>query len=159
MSSTLDAVRAVEGKGLDELEHQLQQSRDIFASMQDNLKADILQNLISVVLGCDNDGDMMLSDEEINNIILKLEGMNGVDLKEDLLREALVQNGRSLNGMNVIVNAAAVCDEKVKERYTIVLNMYSHSSFHCIAILDVARNLLDDNVPPEENVFIVKKEE
>jgi len=99
LSSTLDAVRAVESKGLDELENQLQQSRDIYSKMQDNLMADILQNLISVVLGCDQDGDMVLSDEEIDNIILKMEGMNGVDLKEDLLREALVQNGRSLNGM------------------------------------------------------------
>lgn len=98
MSSTLAAIRETEGKGLDELEKQLQTSREIFDSMQDNLMGNILQNLISVVLNCDKDGDMTLSDEEIDMIILKLEGMNGVDLKEDLLREALIQNGRSLNG-------------------------------------------------------------
>lgn len=100
ISSTLDAVRETEGKTLDELELQLEQSREIFASMQDNLMGNILQNLISVVLNCDEDGDMTLSDEEIDEIILKMEGMNGIDLNDKLLRDALVQNGRSLNGMN-----------------------------------------------------------
>ena len=100
ISSTLDAVRETEGKTLDQLEQQLEQSREIFASMQDNLMGNILQNLISVVLNCDEDGDMTLSDEEIDEIILKMEGMNGIDLNDELLREALVQNGRSLNGRN-----------------------------------------------------------
>jgi uncharacterized protein YoxC len=125
MSSTLDAVRETEGKTLDELEQQLEQSRQIFNSMQDNLMGNILQNLISVVLNCDKDGDMVLSDEEIDTIILKMEGINGIDLNDELLREALVQNGRSLN-----------------------------------AILDVARNALDDTVAPEDNIFkFINKEE
>jgi hypothetical protein len=102
MSSTLDAVRETEGKTLDELEQQLEQSRQIFNSMQDNLMGNILQNLISVVLNCDKDGDMVLSDEEIDTIILKMEGINGIDLNDELLREALVQNGRSLNGKNTL---------------------------------------------------------
>jgi hypothetical protein len=93
--------------------------------MQDNLMGNILQNLISVVLNCDKDGDMVLSDEEIDTIILKMEGINGIDLNDELLREALVQNGRSLN-----------------------------------AILDVARNALDDTVAPEDNIFkFINKEE
>lgn len=104
----MDAVRETEGKTLDELELQLQQSRDIYSSMQDNLMADILQNLISVVLACDQDGDMTLSDAEIDKMIIKMEGMNGVDLKEDLLREALVKNGRSLNGTFVIITVCIV---------------------------------------------------
>ena len=124
MSSTLDAVREVEGKGLDELEQQLQQSRQIFNSMQDNLMADILQNLISVVLECDKDGDMVLSDEEIDNIILKMEGMNGVDLKEDLLREALVQNGRSLNGRNTCIMSLMVAMEIVTHVCTCCSRFY-----------------------------------
>lgn len=122
MSSTLDSVRELEGQGLDQLEVQLQESREIFSKMQDNLLGTLLQNFISVVLGCDEDGDMILSDDEIDTLILKLEGMNGVDLKEDLLREALIKNGRSLNGAFwfIVVYCVVItrCDS---ENYTVHL--------------------------------------
>ena len=103
---------------MDELERQLGESRQILDSMQDNLTGDILQNLISVVLTVDNDGDSVLSDPEIDDLIAKIEGMQGVDLKEDLLRKKLTEQGRSLN-----------------------------------AIMDVAKNLLDDECPPDQNIF------
>jgi hypothetical protein len=127
MSSTLDAVRETEGKTLDELEQQLEQSRQIFNSMQDNLMGNILQNLISVVLNCDKDGDMVLSDEEIDTIILKIEGINGIDLNDELLREALVQNGRSLNGRNTCMSCHWLygnCHSRVL--VVVVVSMFSH---------------------------------
>jgi hypothetical protein len=118
MQRTLETVRAVEGQSVDELERQLGESRQILDSMQDNLTGDILQNLISVVLTVDNDGDSVLSDAEIDDLIAKIEGMQGVDLKENLLRKKLTEQGRSLN-----------------------------------AIMDVAKNLLDDECPPDQNIF------
>lgn len=124
MSSTLDAVRETEGKTLDELEQQLEQSRQIFNSMQDNLMGNILQNLISVVLNCDKDGDMVLSDEEIDTIILKMEGINGIDLNDELLREALVQNGRSLNGRNTYIMSLMVAMEIVTHVCTCCSRFY-----------------------------------
>lgn len=130
MSSTLDAVRETEGKTLDELEQQLEQSRQIFNSMQDNLMGNILQNLISVVLNCDKDGDMVLSDEEIDTIILKMEGINGIDLNDELLREALVQNGRSLNGRNTYIMSLVVAMEIVTHACTCCLFLFC-SHFGC----------------------------
>lgn len=118
MQNTLETIRAVEGQSLDELEKQLETSKEILDKMQDNLMADILQNLITVVLGCDKDGDMMLADEEIDSLILKMEGVQGIDLKQDLLRTKLVEKGRSLN-----------------------------------AVLDVCKNVLDDDVPADQNIF------
>ena len=118
MKDTLEMVQATEGQSVGELEKQLEQSKDILNRMEDNLMADVLQNLISVVLGCDNDGDTTLSDEEIDSLILKMEGVHGIDLKEDLLRTKLIEKGRSLN-----------------------------------AVLEVIRNVLDDDVPAEENIF------
>lgn len=118
MQRTLETVRAVEGQSIDELERQLEESRQILDSMEDNLQGDILQNLISVVLTVDKDGDMILTPAEMDDLILKMEGIQGVDFKEDLLRQKLVEHGSSLN-----------------------------------AIMEVAKNLLDDDTPPEENIF------
>jgi hypothetical protein len=117
MQNTLETVRAVEGQSLDELQKQLDTSKEILDHMQDNLMADILQSLITVVLACDKDGDSILSDEEINSLIEKMEGVQGIDLKQDLLRAKLVEQGRSLN-----------------------------------AILNVCKNVLDDDVPADQNI-------
>mmetsp|Transcript_16462 Transcript_16462/g.45962 ORF Transcript_16462/g.45962 Transcript_16462/m.45962 type:complete len:96 (+) Transcript_16462:685-972(+) len=67
--------------------------------MKQNLQGDILQNLISMVLACDDDGDMILSDDEIDDLIFNLEGVHGVQLKEELIRKMIVDNGRSLNAI------------------------------------------------------------
>jgi hypothetical protein len=118
LQRTLETVRAVEGQSVIELERQLKESKQILDSMHDNLTGDILQNLISVVLTVDKDGDSALSDTEINELILKFEGMQGVNLKEDLLRKKLTEQGRSLH-----------------------------------SIMEVAKNLLDDECPPDQNIF------
>mmetsp|Transcript_25854 Transcript_25854/g.43067 ORF Transcript_25854/g.43067 Transcript_25854/m.43067 type:complete len:261 (-) Transcript_25854:51-833(-) len=101
MSTTLETIRATEGQSIDELERQLAESESILNQMQDNLRGDIVQTLISLVLAIDNDGDMCLSDDEIDILIAKIEEMSSgtIDLKEDMLRAKLVENGRSLNAV------------------------------------------------------------
>lgn len=99
MKDKLGIIQSVQGASLDELEHQLQESRNIYSKMSQNLQGEILQNLISVILACDQDGDMVLSDEEIDDIILKLEGIHNLDLDEDMIRAKIQDCGRSLNGM------------------------------------------------------------
>jgi hypothetical protein len=89
MQKTLETVRAVEGQSLDELERQLQESEQILEQMDHNWSADVMQNIFSVVLACD-DGDMTLSNAEINTMIHKIEGIQGVDLKERIVTKEAV---------------------------------------------------------------------
>lgn len=98
MQQTLDTVRAVEGQSIDELERQLQESRNILDSMQDNLRGDVLQSMVTVLLAMDTNRDGEMTDEEMDALIRKIEGIQGVDLKEGLLRQKLVENGRTMNG-------------------------------------------------------------
>jgi hypothetical protein len=98
MKDKLEIIQSVQGASLDELEQQLQESRNIYSKMSQNLQGEILQNLISVILACDQDGDMVLSDEEIDDTILKLEGIHNLDLDEDKIRAKIQDCGRSLNG-------------------------------------------------------------
>jgi TolA-binding protein len=120
MSKTLETIRAVEGQSVDELEKQLKESESILDQMQDNLRGDVVQTLISIVLAIDHDGDMCLSDAEIDTLCAKIEGMSnkGIDLNEEKLRTKLVENGRSLN-----------------------------------AVMEVIKNMLDENTPPEDSIF------
>jgi alanyl-tRNA synthetase len=120
MSQTLETIRAVEGQSIDTLEQQLKDSETILGTMQDNLRGNIIQTIITFVFAINRDGDMFLSDDEIGTLIIKIEEMAGgqFDLKDDLLRQKLCENGRSLT-----------------------------------AILDLVRNLLDEDTPPEESIF------
>jgi hypothetical protein len=98
MKEKLEIIQGVQGTSVEELEHQLQESRTIYSKMERNLQGEILQNLISVILACDQDGDMVLSNDEIDDIILKLEGIHNLDLDEDMIRAKVQDCGRSLNG-------------------------------------------------------------
>jgi len=120
MEETLANVKAMEGKSIDILEDQLETSQQILKDMEKNLKATILQNLISIVFESDIDGDNKMSDAELDEFMARMENIGGVQVKEELFRKKIIDSGRSLN-----------------------------------AVMDVIRNLLDEEVPPEERIFDV----
>lgn len=96
LEDTLEAVAALQGESIKKLEEQLNESKEILANMSQNRKAVILQNLVSVLLATDGNQDMLLSDEEIDDLIHNLESINGVELKEDLVRKTIIDSGRSV---------------------------------------------------------------
>jgi hypothetical protein len=94
----LDTIAGVQGASVDELERQLAETKQIYNKLQQNLQGDILNNLIEVALACDEDADMVLSDQEINGAIERLEQVHGIDVDNEGVRKALIQNGRSMDG-------------------------------------------------------------
>lgn len=96
LEETLDSVNALQGESIKKLEEQLNESKEILANMNRNRKAVILQNLITVLLATDGNQDMLLSDEEIDDLIHNMESINGVELKEDLVRQTIIDAGRSV---------------------------------------------------------------
>lgn len=86
--------------------------------MSRNKKAEVLHHLVTVALAMDKDRNMILSNEEIDELIQAIESVNGVRLKEKLLRKMIIDYGRSLTG-----------------------------------IMEVARNLVNDNVLDDESLF------
>merc|ERR1712150_370122 len=69
------------------------------SKMHDNLVGDVLNNLITVLLNVDTDGDMILGDAEIDSLITQLEGLHGVALKNDVLKEFIISHGRSVDAI------------------------------------------------------------
>lgn len=99
----LDTIASVQGASLDKLEKQLEATRNIYSKLQQNLQGDILNNLIDIALACDDNQDMVLSDEEIDDVIRKLEQVHGIDVDNEGVRRVLVQNGRSMDAIMEIV--------------------------------------------------------
>jgi hypothetical protein len=94
----LNTIASVQGASVDELERQLAETKQIYNKLQQNLQGDILNNLIEVALACDQDADMVLTDQEINGAIERLEQVHGIDVDNEGVRKALIKNGRSMDG-------------------------------------------------------------
>jgi len=116
LEQTLEEIQTLGGVSLDELERQVEESRNILQQMSQNKKADLLQNLMTVVLAMDKDGNMMLSNEEIDELIQTLEGIHGVRLKEDLLKKIIIDNGRSLKGIMEVARQLVTEDKAENDR-------------------------------------------
>eukprot|EP00978_Attheya_sp_CCMP212_P022503 scaffold67198_cov50-Attheya_sp.AAC.4 len=82
--------------------------------MQNNLKANVLQNLLSVIIRSDTDGDFQISPTEQDDLIKRVQTVNGVELHEDRFRAAIQKSGGSLQAvMDVVKNLLS--DEVSKE--------------------------------------------
>jgi len=99
MEQTLSTLQSVQGQSVDELERQLLESKDILARMKTNKQGQVLQNLISVVLNADSDGNRILSDEDIDEIIRRLEGLHHVNIDDGKVRQTIIDHGRSVEAV------------------------------------------------------------
>jgi glycerol-3-phosphate dehydrogenase len=95
----LDTLKSLQGRSVDELEKQLNESKAILATMKDDLAGDILQNIMTVVLGADDNGDMILSDEEIDEVVKNIESLQGIDLNDEELKKVIIGKGRDIPGL------------------------------------------------------------
>jgi hypothetical protein len=106
LEETLDSIQALQGASVSKLVEQVAESREILARMQQNKQAVVLQNLMTLLLATDADADMTLSDQEINDLIHNLEGLHGVQLQEDLIRQVILDQGRSISAVMAVAKEA-----------------------------------------------------
>jgi exonuclease VII small subunit len=93
----LDTLKIAQGQSIEELERQLLESRNILEMQKDNLSGDILSNIMTVVLAAD-DGDMLLSDAEIDEVTKNIESLQGVEIDDAQLKKLIINKGRDIAG-------------------------------------------------------------
>lgn len=99
----LDVITQTQGQSVDAFAEQVAENREILARMQKNLKANILQNLLSVVIRSDGDGSMTIEEDEIDGLIKRIRDINGVLIDDKLFRRAVLENGGSLQAVMDVV--------------------------------------------------------
>jgi uncharacterized protein YbjQ (UPF0145 family) len=108
VEQALDTITQMQGQSIEALEEQVEDNRDILSKMQSNLKANVLQNLLQVVIRSDKDQDMDIEGDEIEDLIKRIEGINGVEVHKDRFRDAINNAGGSLQSvMDIIKNLMA----------------------------------------------------
>uniref|UniRef100_A0A7S0C303 Uncharacterized protein n=1 Tax=Proboscia inermis TaxID=420281 RepID=A0A7S0C303_9STRA len=113
VENALDQLTATQGQNISAFAEQVEENKDILAQMKKNLRANVLQNLLSVIIRCDSDGSFTIDDEETDGLIKRIKTINGVMLHEDRFREAIRKSGGSLNAVIDVVKN--LLSDKVKE--------------------------------------------
>lgn len=85
------------------------------------------------MLKSDQDADFIIDPEEIAGLKLRLDTIDGVDFSEENFNKALQRSGYDPNSVDV-----------------------KAGGFNIKVVLDVMKNLLDDDVPEEDNIFTIK---
>lgn len=96
----LDGIAQTQGKNVGQLVDLVNENGKVLTEMKEVLTAELCQNITSIVLRSDRDGDLRISDKEIKILFLRLKNFEGVIINEKLLRERLKQNsdGTTLRG-------------------------------------------------------------
>mmetsp|Transcript_19658 Transcript_19658/g.22778 ORF Transcript_19658/g.22778 Transcript_19658/m.22778 type:complete len:252 (-) Transcript_19658:153-908(-) len=99
VENALDMVQNMNADSIESLKDQVQQSKGILVSMKQNLKAQALQNIITVVLNSDSDGDSVINGEEVDQLIFSLKGINGLEVNEQKFRDAISNKNGSVEAV------------------------------------------------------------
>lgn len=103
IQEALDTITAQQGQSVQAFEEMVQENRSMLESMQTNLKANVLQNLVSVIIRSDTDQDMIMDDAEIDHLMRRIQNLSGVELHEDRFRKKIA-NKSIADVMEVVKN-------------------------------------------------------
>jgi len=103
IESALEVLTSTQNQSIEEFKAQIKENRKILAKMESNLKGNVLQNMLSVIVRSDKDGDFTIDNEELEDLIKNMKDMNGVTLYEDRFRKAIKDSGGSLKAVMEVV--------------------------------------------------------
>lgn len=113
-------------KNVDRLVYLVKENKRITNEVKKNTQAQIVQQLTTTVLRTDQDLDLMISPEELERLMTRLDATPGFDLNRERFKEVLGDTTKPIPVGN---------------------------------IMKVIRNLKDDSVPEEHNVFVLRPEQ
>jgi translation initiation factor 2B subunit (eIF-2B alpha/beta/delta family) len=114
VEQALDVITQTQGQSVAAFAEQVKENRNILGQMQKNLRANVLQNLLQVVIRSDQDDNMTIEEDEIDDLIQRIQKINGVEVREEKFKAAIMGSGGSLSSvMDIIKNLMAddVSDE------------------------------------------------
>ena len=103
IEQALQVLTNTQGQSIEAFQKQVTDNQQILAQMKKNVQANVLQNLLSVVLRSDVNRDMSMSDTEITTLIRRLQNISGVQVNEAKFRTA-IQNQSISSIMTIIQN-------------------------------------------------------
>mmetsp|Transcript_6587 Transcript_6587/g.10019 ORF Transcript_6587/g.10019 Transcript_6587/m.10019 type:complete len:289 (-) Transcript_6587:58-924(-) len=86
IDEALKVITETQGQSVLEFEKQAKEAREILETMKLNQRGAVLQNLLSIMMVSDTDGDFIMDENEIATLIQRIEGTGGVRIHESRFR-------------------------------------------------------------------------
>ncbi len=99
IEDALEMLTESETASVQSLLETVDDNRFVLAQMEKNLKAAVLQNIVSILIGSDKDMDFVLSEEETSGLIHRLNQLRGVSVNEAKFRKVVKEENGSLDGV------------------------------------------------------------
>lgn len=115
IESALEVLTSTQNQSIEEFRAQIAENKKILAKMESNLKGNVLQNMLSVIVRSDKDGDFTIDGNELEELITNMKNMNGVTLYEDRFRKAIKDSGGSLKAVMEVVRNLLMDEESSDE--------------------------------------------
>ena len=103
MKSAYEDCQKMDKISLTKLESQLQTSKRSLAQMAINRSNEIVDNIFEVIINADKDDNWTLDDNEIETLIENIEGIVGVEVADELLKKKIIENGRDLDSILMVI--------------------------------------------------------
>jgi cell division protein FtsB len=108
VEQALDVITQTQGQSVATFAQQVKENENILFQMEKNLRANVLQNLLQVVIRSDEDDNMTIEEDEIDRLVDRIQKINGVEVIEDRFKTAIIDSGGSLSSvMDIIKNLMA----------------------------------------------------
>jgi len=108
VEAALDVITQTQGQSVETFKEQVKENREILNQLQKQLRANVLQNLLQVVIRSDQDENMQIEDHEIDPLINRITKINGVEVMKERFRDRIMSTGGDLSSvMDIIKNLMA----------------------------------------------------
>ena len=111
VESALDVITQTQGQSVETFKEQVAENREILNQLQKQLRANVLQNLLQVVIRSDQDENMTIEEHEIDPLIDRITKINGVEVVKERFRDRIMSSGGSLSSVINILRADDVSPE------------------------------------------------
>jgi hypothetical protein len=99
LENTLDTIQQTETKSVQDLIQSVESNRQTLKKMETNVRASVLQNVITVLMTSDTDNNFVLSTQETNKLLDTVRGSKGVTVNEKKFRKIVKDTNGSLKGI------------------------------------------------------------
>jgi len=108
IDEALTAITDEQTGSVERLKEQVEENKEILSKMRSNLKATLLQNIISVVLRTD-DGNFDVDKKEMEELIVRIQDINGVTINAHRFKKKVGKN-TDLNSVVEVIKESLTGD-------------------------------------------------
>jgi len=103
LTVVFEEIREMEDVSLDVLEEQLKERQQMLAKMEEDKLATVLDNIFSILVASDENGDNFLSDDELDVMIKCIEGINKVQIDDAKAKKLIRDTGGSFKSVMKLI--------------------------------------------------------